>query len=99
MKKRKSVTIVIYILLLALSFSWMIALFAGKGDDVSYSRIVTLFEQKQVKSFVVKDNQLELKLHTPYDGKTTLTVKLAFSGTPRASRTVWAASALAAGSL
>ena len=77
MKNRKLVSIVIYILLLALSFSWMITLFAGKGDDVSYSRIVTLFEQKQVKSFVLTGDQLELKLHTPYDGKNTLTVKLA----------------------
>ena len=77
MKKRKLLTIVVYILILALSFSWMMSLFAGKDDDISYSRIVALFEQKQVKSFVVKAERIELKLHTPYNGKSTLTTKLA----------------------
>ena len=77
MKNRKKFSIILYVAILALAFSWMLGLFGGKTDDVSYSRIVALFEAKQVKSFVVEGNYIQLKLHTPYNDKNTLTTKLA----------------------
>ena len=67
----------IYVAILVLAFSWMLGLFGGRRDNVSYSQIVNLFQQEQVKSFVVEGDVIQLKLHTPYNGKDTLTVGLA----------------------
>ena len=77
MKKRKTITIILYVLVLALAFSWMLGLFGDRSDDVSYSQIVALFDQKQVKSFVVEGELIQLELHAPYNGEDTLTTKLA----------------------
>ena len=77
MKNRKKFSIILYVAILALAFSWMLGLFGGKTDDISYSRIVALFEAKQVKSFVVEGDYIQLKLHTPYNEKSTLTTRLA----------------------
>ncbi|MBQ3529270.1 MAG: ATP-dependent zinc metalloprotease FtsH [Oscillospiraceae bacterium] len=55
----------------------MLGLFGGRRDNVSYSQIINLFQQQQVKSFVVEGDVIQLKLHTPYNGKDTLTVGLA----------------------
>ena len=77
MKNRKIITTIIYVAILVLAFSWMLGLFGGRRDNVSYSQIVNLFQQQQVKSFVVEGDVIQLKLHTPYNGKDTLTVGLA----------------------
>ncbi len=77
MKNRKIITVVIYVAILALTFSWMLGLFGQKNDAVPYSQIIALFRQEQVKSFVVEGEYIQLKLHTPYNGKNTLTTKLA----------------------
>ena len=77
MKKRKTITIIIYVAILALTFSWMLGLFGGRNDQISYSQIVNLFRQEQVKSFVVEGDMIQLKLHTPYNEKTVLTTQLA----------------------
>ena len=77
MKKRKLISIVIYVAILALAFSWMLGLFGGGGDDIPYSQVVALFRQEQVKRFEVKGERMQLWLHTPYEGKDTLTTTLA----------------------
>ena len=77
MKNRKLFTTMIYIAILVLAFSWMLGLFGSRRDNVSYSQIINLFQQQQVKSFVVEGDVIQLKLHTPYNGKDTLTVGLA----------------------
>ena len=77
MKNRKLVTIIIYIAVLALAFSWMLSLFGGRKDDIPYSQVVALIRQQQVKSFVVEGEYIQLKLHTPYNGKNTVTAVLA----------------------
>ena len=75
MKKRSLISVVIYLLILGLACAWFMGLFNGI-DDVTYSQVVELFEKEQVRSFEVKDQKMELKLHTPYNGKSTLTVVL-----------------------
>ena len=60
MKKRKLVTIVIYVAILALVFSWMLGLFGGGGNDITYSQMMTLFRQEQVKRFVVEGERMKL---------------------------------------
>ena len=77
MKKRRILPIIIYIGILVLLFSWMTDFFGLGKDNLSYSQVVKLFQKEQVQSFVVSDEEIELKLHTSYDGKTELTVPLA----------------------
>ena len=77
MKKRKTISIILYVLVLALAFSWMLGLFDGRNDNISYSQIVELFRREQVKSFVVEGDYIQLQLHTPYNGKDVLLTKLA----------------------
>ena len=77
MKKRKLTTVIIYVAVLALVFSWMFGLFGGRIDDITYSQIVNLFRQEQVKRFVVEGEYIQLWLHAPYAGKETLTGMIA----------------------
>ena len=68
MKKRRIITLIIYIAVLVLAFSWMLGLFGGNGDRLTYSQVVELFRQEQVSSFIVKDGTITLKLHSAYNG-------------------------------
>ena len=77
MKNRKIITVIIYVAILALAFSWILGLFGESKDAVPYSQIIALFHQEQVKSFVVEGEYIRLNLHTPYNGKTVLTTQLA----------------------
>ena len=77
MKKRNLFSILIYVLVVVTLLSWLLGIFNFGGNDFPYSRIVELFEQEQVKSFVVKDDQIQLQLHTAVDGKTVITAELA----------------------
>ena len=77
MKKSKFLTIIIYIGVLILAFSWMMRLFGGSGGDLSYSQVVKLFQDQQVKSFVIRDDTIYLKLHAEYKGKTSLSAPMA----------------------
>ena len=77
MKKRKIFSVLIYIVILFLGFSWMLGLFGGGTDNLTYSQIVALFKQERVRSFVVEDNIIYLELHSEYNGKTTFKAPLA----------------------
>ena len=43
---------------------------------MSYSEVLDLFYNKQVKSFTVVGKQIQLELHTPYNGNTSITTGL-----------------------
>ena len=77
MKRRGFITVLIYAGILVMLFSWMLAIFGGTKDNLTYSEIVNLFEVEQVKSFVVQDNTITLKLHNPYQGSTELVCNMA----------------------
>lgn len=77
MKKNRVFTIIIYVAALVLAFSWMLGLFGGKGEDLSYSQVIKLFNNEQVKSFVVKEDTIYLTLHSEYKGETALTAPIA----------------------
>ena len=77
MKKRRIITLVVYVAVLVLAFSLMLGLFKGGSEDLSYSQVISLFKQEQVRSFVVEENTIYLILHNPYNGKTALTAPLA----------------------
>ena len=72
MKKRSFVSVLIYVAIVAIALSWLISLFDLGRGDLSYSQVVELFEQKKVKEFVVKDQEIYLLLHEPMNGKTEL---------------------------
>ena len=77
MKKSKLFSLIIYAAILILAFSWVLGIFGGAKDDLSYSQVVALFNNQQVKSFVVEENEISLKLHSEFNGKTELTASLA----------------------
>ena len=77
MKKRKILPVMLYIVVLILILSWIGGLFGSGTDSLSYSEIVTLFRNQQVKSFVVQEQNIYLELHNPYNGKTKLVCDLA----------------------
>ncbi len=77
MKNRKVITVVIYVAILVLAFSWMLGLFGVGAKDVPYSQVIALFEQNQVKRFTVSGDVITMELHAPVDGKDKLTGVLA----------------------
>ena len=77
MKQRKPIPFFIYVIIAFVLVSWLVTLLGAGGEDLSYSQIVSLFEQEQVKSFVVSENTISLELHQPLEGETELRVRLA----------------------
>ena len=77
MKKRRTIIVILYVAILALAFAWMLGLFGPKTDDITYSEVISLFEQEKVKSFVVNGDVIELSLHTPYESQYKLVTTLA----------------------
>ena len=84
MKNRRTIPILVYMLVVYLVFSWVTGRFINKHTDLSHNQIVELFEEEQVKSFIIEGNEIELKLHGSYDGKDTL---LCYLGDPDYFRT------------
>ena len=77
MKNGKKLPIIIYIVILVLGFSLLLNIFGDGTDPLTYSQIVELFRNGQVKEFVVEDNKIYLGLNSPYQEKTKLTANLA----------------------
>jgi cell division protease FtsH len=77
LKKRNVISVVLWLLLLALTFSWLLGLFGFGDDHVTYSEVVRLFREEQVRSFIVEDQRIQLKLHNPYEGELTIVASLA----------------------
>ena len=76
MKNRKLFPMLVYLLVLYLLMNWATGGFGRKHTGLSHNQIVELFQEEQVKSFIIEGNEIELKLHGTYDGKTTLLCKL-----------------------
>ncbi len=77
MKNRKSTPIILYLVVLAIAFTWMSRLFTSNRNAIPYSQVVSLFEQEQVRSFLVHGDTLTMDLTAPYNGETTVATKLA----------------------
>jgi len=77
LKKRSLFSPILFAGILLLVLLWAMGLFGLGKNDLSYSEIVKLFQNEQVKSFVVQDQQIELELHEPYEGETSLVCDLA----------------------
>ena len=77
MKKRNIISVLIYVAIIALALSWLIGVFNMGGNELSYSQVVELFRQEQVKEFIVSDQTIYLTLHQPLEGKTEYATTLA----------------------
>jgi len=77
LKNRRQFPLIFYILALTMLLTWAMGALNSRVNGLSYSDIVTLFEQEQVKRFVVSDNVIELELHEGVEGKTELSEHLA----------------------
>jgi len=77
LKNRKTIPLIIYLVILAVAFSWISSVFAPTKNAIPYSQVVSMFENEQVRSFLVQGDTLTMYLNTPYDGDTTVVTKLA----------------------
>lgn len=71
MKKRSIISIIIYLALLALIFSWMLGVFDGRRESVSYSAAVELVKAGSVESFTISSQELTLHLYEGVRKETT----------------------------
>ena len=77
MKNRRTTSILIYVAVLALVFSWISGLFSTNQGAIPYSKVQELFETEQVSSFVMEGKNLTLQLYTPLNDKTEVTAVIA----------------------
>ena len=77
MKTRKPLSFIVYMVVMALLMSWALGMFDGGKHEITYSQVVQLFHDEQVRSFTVSNDTIYLKLHTPLDGETEITTDLA----------------------
>ncbi len=77
MKNRRTVALILYLVVLVLLFSWISGMFTRNTNPVPYSKVIELFQNGQVKRFVVQDQVLTMELNQPYRDKTTISTKLA----------------------
>ena len=67
MKNRRIPFLIIYVVVLALIFSWMLGIFGNDGDGLTYSQVVAMFRQEQVRSFTVEGDTIYLQLQGSED--------------------------------
>lgn len=77
MKLRKGIVVIFYLAVLALCFSWVLGLFQDSTSGLTDSQVMDLFSKEQVKSFVVQDQRIYLDLHSPWNGKYSVSAPLA----------------------
>ena len=76
MKNRRIISIILYVVIIAVAFSWMLGFFGLGGSDLTYSQVMELFKQEKVRKFTVSENRIYLDLHEPYQGSTSLVTNL-----------------------
>ncbi len=84
MRNRRFISLILYVLMLMLVFGWAGDFLGGGMTSISYSQVVELFQNKQVKSFEIGNNTISMVLHTPYDGETQINAPLADAASFRA---------------
>ncbi len=76
-KQPRYAILILYGLVLVLVFAAVSRLAkAPQADPLPYSQVVKLFEDEQVKSFVIKDDVITMELHTPYEGQNEVRAEL-----------------------
>lgn len=78
MKNRRFIPMIVYLLVLVSLFTWISGLFEQDSDQLTYSSVVELFRQEQVKAFEVKDNIITMELYSTVNGENIVSGKLAY---------------------
>ena len=73
---RRGPVIIYAILMLMILFTVYRLIDATSSVNMKYSDVVNLFQKKQVESFSVQSNTLEMKLRTPFQGQTIVKYRL-----------------------
>ena len=68
MKNRRPSFLILYVVILLLLFSWMLGIFGDKGNGLTYSQVVAMFNQEQVRSFTVEGENFLQTAVTGADG-------------------------------
>ena len=76
MKKRNIVSILVYVVIIAIALFWILDLFGGAAE-VSYAQAVRLIREEKVDSFYVSEDVLYLQLKESYNGQNELTAPMA----------------------
>ena len=63
MKNRRPSFLILYVVILLLLFSWMLNIFGDNGNGLTYSQVVAMFRQEQVRSFTVEEDTIYLQIH------------------------------------
>ena len=63
MKKSRILPIIIYVIIMAVIFSWVLGLFNSQKGDIPYSKVVELIKNEQVRSFTVEGETIEMELY------------------------------------
>ena len=77
MKKTRALPLLIYVVLLALLFCWIFGVFDNRDEEIPYSAVLEQFRLENVKSFIVQDQMIEMKLHNSIDGEAVVTAVIA----------------------
>ena len=76
MKSKRTASVLLYLVILVAIFSVLSGLFRSAGNAIPYSTVLQMFRQEQVKSFLLQGDQLSMDLHTPYNGKSSVSTTL-----------------------
>ncbi len=87
MKNSKFLNVVLYVLMVAMVVSLLMSIFGTDEDALSYSQVVSLLQNEQVRSFTVQGQTMVLSLYQPYNGK--LTLETTISDTESFRRELW----------
>ena len=77
MKKRRVFPVFLYIVILTLIFVGILSLFNANAGSLTYDEVLDQFYNKNVKSFVIDGDTLELTLHTPVEERLEMHHRLA----------------------
>ena len=74
--KKRVISILIYAAILVVAVTWIFGVFDFGNSGFTYSKVVELFREEQVKSFIVKDQRIYLTLHEPINQETEFVATL-----------------------
>ena len=77
MKKSRALPLIVYVVLLALLFCWIFGVFDSQDEQIAYSAVLEQFRLENVKSFIVQDQVIEMKLHNSLNGQTVISAVIA----------------------
>ena len=76
MKKRNILSILVYVVIIAIALFWILDIFGGP-EELSYAKAVQLIREEKVESFSVSEDTLYLQLKEAYNGAKEVSAPMA----------------------